>query len=101
LFHHIRARAQACRVQNHDWRAADNQALFQRVARCAGDVGRDGAFLAQQRVQQRRLADIRATDDSDFDGLVGGFLVRWGRRLRLEVFEGALQHFSDVMPVNR
>jgi hypothetical protein len=32
---------------------------------CARDVGRDGAFLAQQRVQQRRLADIRSPDDGD------------------------------------
>jgi hypothetical protein len=73
----------------------------ERVARGACDVAHNRARLAQDGVQQRRFADIRATDDGDFDGFVGGFLVRFGRGLRLEVFEGALQHLGDVVPVNR
>ncbi len=41
-----------------------------RVARRARDLGHDHALRAEQGVQERRLADIRAAEDGDTDRLV-------------------------------
>ena len=46
------------------------QADVDRVARRAGDLADDRALLVAERVQQRRLADVGATEDGDAD-LVG------------------------------
>ena len=50
-----------------------------RVARRARLVEGDDPLLAEQRVHQRRLADVRAADDRDLDPAVGVALLLAGR----------------------
>ena len=59
------------RVDQHDLAATPRQARVDRVARRARDVRDDRPVLAEQRVEQARLADVRAPDERDRGGLVG------------------------------
>ena len=43
--------------------------LIHRIASGAGDGRNDGAIFARERVEQRRFANVRPSDDGNFDGL--------------------------------
>ena len=54
-----------CRVHQSDSATAMLEMVVDRIARGAGYVADDRALLAEEAVQEARLADIRATDDRD------------------------------------
>ena len=62
--------AKTRRVDEHERRLAALQHGVDRVARRAGDVGDDHALPGRERVQERRLADVRPAEDRDADRLV-------------------------------
>src|SRR5262249_44306137 len=61
--------AQAGGVDSAQRDAPDVDALFDDVARGAGDLGDDGAALAQESVQQAGLADVGPAGDDDSGAL--------------------------------
>ncbi len=61
---------QAGRVDEQEGAVVALQHRVDRVARRAGDVRDDHALLADERVQERRLAHVRAAEDGDADRLV-------------------------------
>ena len=58
------------RVDEHELALAAPQHRVDRVARRAGHLGDDRPLLAEQLVQQARLADVRPAEDRDADRLV-------------------------------
>ena len=68
-----------------------------RVARRPGDVGDDHALLAEQRVQERRLADVRPAEDRDADRLVADDRLGPARQLRHDLVE----QVARAVPVQR
>ena len=59
----------AGRVDEDDLAAAPRQPRVDGVARRARDLGDDRPLLAEQRVEQARLADVRPADERDRGGL--------------------------------
>ena len=59
------------RVDQHDLAATPRQAGVDGVAGRARDLRDDRPVLAEQRVEQARLADVRPPDEGDRGGLVG------------------------------
>src|SRR4051794_10411192 len=66
----LRLPAHAGGVDDHQAAAVDLEREVDRVARRARDLGDDHALAAQEAVDQRRLADVRATDDREADDVV-------------------------------
>jgi len=77
---HLAAPAHARRVDQRVARIAVLEVEPDGVARRAGLVERDDALLAEQRVDERRLADVRTPDDGDLDATPA-------RRRRLVVYD--------------
>ena len=65
----LAAAAQARRVDEHERRVAALQHRVDRVAGRARDLRDDHALAADEPVQERRLADVRAAEDRDADRL--------------------------------
>ena len=61
----VRVGSNAGRIDESNRYAVDDDALLDRIARRARDLGDDGALRAQQRVEQRRFSGIRRPDDCD------------------------------------
>jgi hypothetical protein len=78
--------AAAAHARGVDQRVAASIALeveVDRIARRAGLVERDHPLLAEERVDERRLADVGPTDDRDLDRVVvRGFGVLRSERAR-------------------
>ena len=68
-----------------------------RVARRAGNVGDDGALLAQQRVEERGLADVGLADERqrEFRSRLGG------AGLRREPIDDRVEQIAGPLAVNR
>src|SRR3954449_12267387 len=84
--------AQARGVDEDHLAPIDLEREVDRVARRAGDVGDDHALGAEQAVDERRLADVRAPDDREADRVVlllGLFLVGEHRDDPVEQVAGA------------
>ena len=64
--------ADAGRVDEAEEDAADHAGLFDRVAGGAGDVGDDGAVVAEQGIEQGALAAVRRADDGDGHAVADG-----------------------------
>ena len=54
-----------CRIEQHEGEIAELRRLLAHVAGDTGRVVDDGAPTASQTVEERRLADVGATDDGD------------------------------------
>ena len=61
-------------VDEHEGAVAALEHGVDRVARRAGHLGDDHALLAEQRVQEARLADVRPAEDRDADRLLADLL---------------------------
>ena len=68
-------------VDEHELALADEQRHVDRVARRARDVGDDHALFAEEAVDERGLADVRAADDREANGVVVGLRVALGQQL--------------------
>ena len=68
-----------------------------RIARRAGQVGHDHALVAEDRVQQRRLADVRAAEDRDADRIVGSLHASGSRKL----VDDHVEEVAAAVPVQR
>ena len=88
--------AQAGGVDDHELAPVDLQRKIDRVARGAGDLGDDHALVAQQAVDERGLADVRAPDDRQADGVVLllGQVALVGQRVG-----HAVEQVADVQPL--
>ena len=73
------------------------QERVDRVARRARNVGDDGALFAEQRVEQRTLADVGAADDRERE-LVAEHRIRCVRR---EQFDDAIEQIAGALTVDR
>ena len=80
-------------VDEHERAVAALEHGVDRVARRARHLGDDHALLAEQRVQQARLADVRPAEDRDADRLLADLLraaAREHRHDRVEQVAGAV-----------
>ena len=101
---HLAAAAHAGGVDQRVTAPVALEVEVDRVARRAGLVERDHALLAEQRVDERRLADVRAADDGDLDGVVLAVAPRrvvGGRRALREYAERDLDQRVDVVAMRR
>jgi hypothetical protein len=72
-----------------------------RIARGAGHVERNHALLADERVDQRRLADVRTAHDGDLDAARSLFLVALFRLPRVCDFQRIVDHLGHAVAVRR
>jgi hypothetical protein len=75
------------RVDEHERPLVALEDGVDRVARRAGRLGDDHALAAEDRVQQRRLADVRPAEDRDADRRLGDLLTPLPRQLRDDLVE--------------
>src|SRR3954469_487590 len=88
--------AQPRGVDDHELAPVDLERQVDRVARGPGHVGDDHALVAQQLVDEGRLADVGAPDDGQADGVVlfVGLVALVGQRLG-----HAIEQVADVEPL--
>ncbi|CAM2159381.1 hypothetical protein PT2222_50242 [Paraburkholderia tropica] len=98
-FEHLAATAQAGRVDQRVLLAVALEIHIDRIARRAGHVERDHAIFADQRVHERRLADVRATDDRDFHAVLAGVVFVLFRTIGVGLVERLVDHFGHAVAV--
>ena len=85
---------QARRVDEHERRPVALEDGVDRVPRRARHLGDDDAFAAEQRVQERRLTDVRAAENGDADRLVAERLLTAPREPR----DDLVQQVAGAVP---
>ena len=90
------AAANARRVQQDQFLAVPFEVRIDRVARRPRNRANDHALFAENRIHQRRFADIRAADDGEADGILVHLL---GVEIGREQLDDLVEQVGNAVPV--
>src|SRR5215471_18230374 len=81
--------------------AVDDERFIQRIARGAGQVGDDRSLSSEQRVKDRRFADVRTPDQREFDSRADELSQSVTGGERAESFDELIQALEEGGDVQR